>query len=311
MPVNQNTYTDYLKQLKINKQLSTHDTKIKEKIYNPYHTIKNTLDQTEQPLPDVQVERYLRVRYNAIGNESQVSSLSFLIPSWDDRLPVASPYERGYLTDLMIRSSAAMVPDVNASKLTSGPSLRNARLCEQAYADPANRLTTVDDVTYVPDLSNTNNYAIYKNVSTSTVVIAFRGTDVYRDIITDYWLLAGYTTNERFVNSRNIYETIKNHPDYVGWTIEATGHSLGGTLALYLNNLYGIRADVFDPAIGNGLFLNNPNKSNATAHIVKGDIVSPLVYKNNVVGQLFIYPVEDITYGYYGYHLITNFYTPP
>lgn len=313
MPISDTSYSQYLKTIKLRLQLDGPTDKVKNNDYNPYYNIKNPLKNVKNGDKNSTIEIYLLLRYEIerYYTVPSPSRISFLYSVLDQNIPQMSPFERSYFYDSLVSASAGIVPPVNSSKLTSGPSLRNVRLCEQAYTSPNSRLTTVDDVTYVSALSNTNNYAVYKNSSTNTVIIAFRGTDVYRDVITDYWLLSGYTTDARFQDTANIYQTIKNTPEYAGWTIQTTGHSLGGCLGLYLNFLYGITADVFDPAIGRNMFLNNPNKSNATAHIVKGDIVSPLVYSNNVVGTLNIYPVENTNYGYYGYHLRSNFYNPP
>lgn len=255
-------------------------------------------------------EQYLELRASTDRFDDTPSARVLYLSILDENIPLISPFEQSLFTNSLIYASKQITPAVNSTKLTSGNSLRNVKLCEEAYKAPGSRSATVDDVTYVSALSNTNNYAVYKNVSTSTVVIAFRGTDVYRDVLTDLSVVAGYTTNERFADTVAIYNTVKNDPDFSGWTIETTGHSLGGTLGLYLNYVYNVKADVFDPAIGKNMFLNNPNGANATAHIVRGDIVSPLVTYNKAAGTIKIYEVENSSYGYYGYHLRSNFYYP-
>lgn len=255
-------------------------------------------------------EKYLELRGSVDIFDETPNARILYLSILDENIPLMSPFEQTFYTNYMIRISKLLTPGINSTKLTSGTSLRNIKLCEEAYQAPGSRSATVDDVTYVSALSNTNNYAVYKNVSTTTVVIAFRGTDVYRDVLTDLSIVAGYTTNPRFADTVSIYNTVKDHPDFSGWTIETTGHSLGGCLGLYLNYLYNVRADVFDPAVGKNMFLNNPNKANATAHIVKGDIVSPLVGFNRAAGTIKVYEVENQEYGYYGYHLRSNFYYP-
>lgn len=255
-------------------------------------------------------ERYLDLRRSEEIFDDTPSARVLFLSILDENIPLMSPFEQSFFTNSMISVAKLLTPGVNSTKLTSGTSLRNVKLCEEAYKAPGSRSEIVDDVTYVPELSNTNNYAVYKNEETTTVVIAFRGTDVYRDVLTDLSLTAGFTTDQRFVNSINIYNTVKDHPDFDGWTIETTGHSLGGCLGLYLNYLYNVKADVFDPAVGKDMFLNNPNGANATAHIVKGDIVSPLVAYNRAAGTIKVYEVENKNYGYYGYHLRSNFYYP-
>lgn len=275
------------------------------------HIVRRGLESNkgDNPIDEIYAQ-YIQLRESGEVFDQTPNARVLFLSILDENIPLISPYEQSFFTNSLIKLAKNLTPDVNSTKLTSGESLRNVKLCEEAYKAPGSRSTTVDDVTYVPELSNTNNYAIYKNTTTSTVIISFRGTDVYRDVLTDLSLTAGFTTDQRFVNSVSIYDTVRNHPDFNGWTIETTGHSLGGCLGLYLNYLYGIKADVFDPAVGKGMFLNNPNGANATAHIVKGDIVSPLVAFNRAANTIKVYEVEDKNYGYYGYHLRSNFYTP-
>jgi len=327
MPTANTSCSNYVLTRKINISLNVkQDTGLKllPKGYNAYHSIKPIITDVDKYIESdiVAYNRLLRelaliFQPQLISNPTPARLLQW---QWDDDIPAMDPREQTVTTNAMIAAAYRMVPDVNASKMNvdGGTSYRNILLCNEAYTAVGARTEAIaynvpsmlggtQYVQYNQSLS-TGNYAIYAVTNQNIVVIAFRGTNSYTDVITDMVLTTGFTTDPRFVETRNIYNTIKNSSIYNGWAIEVTGHSLGGTLALYLNNLYGVKADVFDPAIGSTLFFNNVSKNNATAHIVKGDVVSPLVYVNKVVSKLFIYPVEDTTYGYYGYHLRSNFY---
>lgn len=258
-----------------------------------------------------EVEEYLKIRLTIDTIEEIPSADTLILPSREPyEPPPAAAYVRSMFTDLAVAfSKRLMAASINSTKLTSGPSLRNIKLSIQTYRLPAERLATVYDVTYDAELSTSQNYAIYKNTNTNTVIIAFKGTSTLSELlIVDSSIAAGYTSNQVFADARDLYSSILNNPAFAGWAIEATGHSLGGTLALYLNFLYGIKAEAFNPGIGKGLFYDNPNKQNATGHVVKGDVVSPLILNNRVVNTLKVYEVENATYGFFGYHIPRNFY---
>jgi len=328
MPTQNNTYSDFLRLLKLNVALNIEsDTSIvkrmsKTSYYNPYvHTVripKNFLDsggRTKSSTLEEYITRYSLLvsrKRKELNNLNNVDENAPIINSitLDDTIPALNEFTKDFLTDSLIYYAAALVPEVNSTKLTSGTSFRNVRLCEEAYKAKTSRADTINDVTYVNSVSVLN-CAVYVNTAAKLLIMAFRGTDIYRDIITDLSLASGYTTDYRFTDALALYQSLKSNATYSTYEIQTTGHSLGGTLGLYLNNTVGIRADVFDPAVGIGLFKNNPNKSNASAHIVKGDIVSPFVATNNVVSNLYVYPVENSNYGYYGYHVRSNFFTLP
>jgi len=118
--------------------------------------------------------------------------------------------------------------------------------------------------------------AVYKN--NSTIILGFRGTSKFEDLKTDYQILKGTSNDPQFREAEQIYQRVKSlHPNL---NIIATGHSKGGSLALYLNRLHNIKAEVFNPGIG--LSESNPNSNNATLHIIKGDPISSLAGIKNI-----------------------------
>jgi hypothetical protein len=222
----------------------------------------------------------------------------------------------------LVTLSYILSPSVNTSKIginTGGKAFRDIKLSDMAYNAVSARTASIQwyspsvgykTITYNQSRS-TANYAIYEDNFFKIVIIAFRGTANFIDLLSDVKVITRVTVNDdpRFVESRNLYQTIRAAYDN-SWTIESTGHSLGGSLCLYLNYLYGIPVNAFNPIVTQGLFNNNPNRTVAAAHIVKGDVLSLNVFfrEPHVVGTLKIYPVEDSTYGPYGYHIRSNFY---
>jgi hypothetical protein len=220
----------------------------------------------------------------------------------------------------LVAIATTLSPAVNSSKMainTGDKAFRDIKLCDEAYNLVGTRAASVQwfsqsfgykTITYKQNLSSPN-YAIYEDNFFKIVIIAFRGTNNFRDALTDVRIMTGSSFKDsRFIETKNLYPTLRAMYDNT-WTFETTGHSLGGSLCLYLNYLYGISVNAFDPAVGKQMFDNNPNAKNAVAHIVKGDPVSPGVFTNpNVVGTLKIYPVENLNYGPYGYHTRGNFY---
>jgi len=87
-------------------------------------------------------------------------------------------------------------------------------------------------------------YNIYEKIGTNNVVFAFRGTDKKND-----YLWANFSVppfNFQYVQARKAvgkYLQKNNHKNVV-----ATGHSLGGGLALSVSVHHGINAFTFDPS---------------------------------------------------------------
>lgn len=289
---------------------------------NNYQTIRDPSKQGD-------VDTFINnLRTMASDFESTDNGPNDVVPTmrrlaWEEDLPLMDPYDRSY--QYLVNSAYYLVPVENVAREnrltinTGGKSYRNILLSDIAYIPVGSRpqwvqYKNIGDPTtqymqYIEDISTINHcvYTVHTDVNDLSVVIAFRGTATYQDTLTDLAVISGIPLDPRFFETDQTYKAVlKRFPP--PWKIEATGHSLGGTLALLLNYMYNIKVDVFSPGIGKNLYRFNSNRANATAHIVRGDIVPALVYVNVVVGTLNVYTVQDTNYGYYGYHLRSNFY---
>ncbi len=87
-------------------------------------------------------------------------------------------------------------------------------------------------------------YNIYEKVGTNKVVFAFRGTDSTRD-----YLLANLSFPPFNIQYRQARKAIKKYLlENSNKNVVATGHSLGGGLALSVSVHHGIKAFTFDPS---------------------------------------------------------------
>ncbi|WP_220184031.1 hypothetical protein [Thermoactinomyces mirandus] len=110
------------------------------------------------------------------------------------------------------------------------------------------------------DLSNGLQAYVFTNNKSSEMIIAFRGTELdkwYQDIVIgDIPIALGNDMiNPQAVKARELVESVINNPDYQGYNIVLTGHSLGGYLALDSATRYRIPAVTFN-APGKNLFRN-------------------------------------------------------
>lgn len=163
----------------------------------------------------------------------------------------------------------ALTPEATGNARFTGFSATLLKITRATYEQ--DRPENIDGYTLDKELSNVNT-AIYYNAD--NVIIGFRGTVNADDLVTDIQVIKGTSDNIRFKQAVEIYNKVKNK--YPNLKIYATGHSLGGSLALYLNSLYGITVETFNPGMGLGFLKTNPNASNATLNIIKGDIISSL-----------------------------------
>lgn len=132
-------------------------------------------------------------------------------------------------------------------------------------------------------------YTIDKNLSSpdrtayvdsdGNLTLAFRGTDLknrsnrYRDLGTDLLLGLGLQdVSNRFKNSKRAVDSAIEK--YGKDKVRLTGHSLGGSQALYLSNKRGLTANSFNAGISPIDTYRNRNYSKATSHTIKGDPIS-------------------------------------
>ena len=175
----------------------------------------------------------------------------------------------------VINASKFLTPQAESNANLSGLSATLAKISNSAYQ--SNRPTTIDNYNLDKELSDPET-AIYYNQS--NVIIGFRGTANVKDLITDIDIVKGTTNDPRYREAVDIYNKVKSK--YPNLNIIATGHSLGGNLALYLNSLYGIQSESFNAGLGLGFIKSNPNRDKAILHIIKGDPISSLGSLSNL-----------------------------
>lgn len=195
--------------------------------------------------------------------------------------------------------SQALTPEASGNANFTGLTSTMLKITKASYE--SKRPDNIDGYDYDTKFSN-NNTAIYYN--SENVIIGFRGTANIDDLKTDVSVLKGTTDNARFKQAVDTYNIIKdNYPKY---KILATGQSLGGSLALYLNSLYNIKVDVFNAGVGLGFLKSNPNRSNANIYVIKGDPISALAGLSNL-GNLKVYNPIDPNAGLIERHSLKNF----
>jgi hypothetical protein len=142
-----------------------------------------------------------------------------------------------------------------------------------------------------PQHSNRNR-TLYKHKDTGKAVLAFRGTELNTrnkmgDLGSDALLALGlHGLSSRFRNAKKA--TAKALETYGKDNLVLTGHSLGGSQALYANSKHGIETHAYNPGVSPSmvkkslmdslsaqLFKRRP-KRNATIYTTGTDIISGL-----------------------------------
>jgi hypothetical protein len=176
---------------------------------------------------------------------------------------------------------SVITPEAQGNAIFSGLTATMLKITKASYK--TERAENIDGYIYDKDLSN-NNTAVYHN--DNNVIIGFRGTVNIDDLITDVSVIKGTSDDIRFKQAVETYNKVKNK--YPNLRIMATGHSLGGSLALYLNSLYNIPIETFNAGMGLGFLKSNPNSANVKMYAIKGDVISGLAGLSNL-GSLKVY----------------------
>lgn len=120
--------------------------------------------------------------------------------------------------------------------------------------------------------------AVFFNPENKKAVIAYRGTELgksstrWRDIGADLAIAFGAQgANNRFKNAERVARAAINKYGYEN--VLLTGHSLGGSQAMYVSKKTGLPAEVYNPGVGLGDLVKQ-HYENVKAHIVPGDPVS-------------------------------------
>lgn len=143
------------------------------------------------------------------------------------------------------------------------------RFSKYAYESDLNDIQDqIKDTDYVLDTSKSGReQKVFVNPGKKNVVVAYRGTKLadkskrFKDLVSDLSIMIGLQRfNRRFSQSQSRFNSVYNkYPDY---DIETTGHSLGGSLAEYINT-------------------NNPDKVTNSIAFSRGTGPMDLIYKKS------------------------------
>ncbi len=123
-----------------------------------------------------------------------------------------------------------------------------ANLSQLAYEpDVYQKLRTARELGYDYDTDlSTYNQSVFRHRGTKQTVLAFRGTNPMNmdDLAADLHIAMGSRGHNRFREAEQIAKKVEAK---YGKDFTVTGHSLGGTLALHVNQLHGNATKVFNP----------------------------------------------------------------
>lgn len=198
-----------------------------------------------------------------------------------------------------------------------------ARLSKASYAHglPARQVEGFD---IIPDLTS-DDRTVYRHHDTGKVIIAFRGTDThdwgkrgdaksffhsrgFRDTTTDAILAASEQgRSHRFKNA--VAVTNQAIDRYGHSNVIVTGHSLGGSQAMYVSNKTGVHAEVYNPHVDWEAAATGSNYYNTALHVNVTDPVA--MFYGHAHWQS-----RDVRYNkkkapFLAQHGIDNFMLPP
>ena len=175
----------------------------------------------------------------------------------------------GSISKFYRKATASITPEAKNTPHLTGEALTMAKISQSVYNKK--RPDIIDDYKLDDELSKYN-VGVYQNPALQKVIIGFRGTASIEDLETDLDIVKGKTDERQYKDAVELYNKVKSK--YPNYEILATGHSKGGSLALYLNTLYNIKIYGFNSGVGLGVIKTNPNRDNANLYIIKGDIIS-------------------------------------
>jgi hypothetical protein len=177
------------------------------------------------------------------------------------------------------------------------------KISQQAYQTTrANNI--YPGYTYQPLYSNKTT-AVYYNTHNKHLIIGYRGTSDLNDAGTDFSLIKHEEdTSDRFRADNIQFNHIvdKLHPR----TITVTGHSLGGAVAMYINdhNDNVNWAYVINPGFNlNNIFNSYTKRNNVTVFRTKHDLVSA----GSIFGGYKVKTLPMTSKGFLNDHKLNNF----
>lgn len=208
--------------------------------------------------------------------------------AWDvkNRLQVASwlgqsqKHQRERIRQQLLSDPSIPQKYKGRSKPISTPSplkgIDFARLSQASYHKGTER--NVEGYNILEKYSSPDR-VVYQHKDTGHVIIAFRGTDTHhksnfwRDASTDALLAGGFQDySYRFRNSTDVTKQVIKQ--YGVNNVSLTGHSLGGSQAMYISNKTGAHAEVYNPHTDYQASITNENYFNTNLHVNYTDPVA-------------------------------------
>lgn len=161
------------------------------------------------------------------------------------------------------------------------------------------------------ELSSKKN-SVFVNAQTNEVVISFKGTnplnmeDLYDDahIVTSMEYRTG-----RFKDADKLYKRVRDKYGADETKITTTGHSLGGAIAMFVGEKYGLETHSFNPGISivRALQHHSRNENKSYIYRTSADPVSIGAYLNQDKNREIITVNQSSVFDPHG---ISNFYEP-
>lgn len=145
-----------------------------------------------------------------------------------------------------------------------------AWLARSAYNTPEKRKDYQD---YMYDHASSDvNHAVYHHKNNKRSVLSIKGTSALRDVLPDISILHGIQDKSpRFAKSLALYDKLQKEHS----SIDVTGHSLGGTQAMWIGQKRNTNAFAYNPgfnaASDDRIETNHPK---VKVHLVTGDPIS-------------------------------------
>lgn len=103
------------------------------------------------------------------------------------------------------------------------------KLLNESYKSKDKTAANIDDKYILDNELSTDKTKVYIDKNTGEAVIANRGTNDFKDVMTDAKLLMGYKDKSRFGEARDVLNKVKSK--YPNASIDSIGHSLGSAVA--------------------------------------------------------------------------------
>lgn len=166
-----------------------------------------------------------------------------------------------------------------------------AQLAAQSYAKPNERKKQVQDYHYIPEESS-DLHSLHRNNDLNTNVLSFRGTSSIKDLIPDYFIAKGNEQrSKRHKNANELFKHLKEK--YPNTTWKTTGHSLGGSQAMYVAQKNNIHSFAFNP--GYVAYSNDQIDTDYPNHhvfVIKGDPISNSILEKNLANVNVLEPKQ-------------------